>query len=791
MISELPSVPVPYLPAFLRSTDKPGRLALLQVVAVMAALPAYAQDDVSTPTRGVTPAAPTAPSSPTPHQPTTQPPAAAAPAIEQITVTAERRSQSVQSIGSSISVISGRELAARNVNDAFDLQYQTPSLQVTPQFGSGQLEYAIRGVGFEDYASNNAPTVGLYIDEVAFPVPFETNGQIYDVQRVEVLRGPQGTLYGRNTTGGAINYVLNKPTKDFEGGLTVQYGRFDSALVEGHLSGSLAPNVQVRIAGETQQGGAWQHGPDNSMLGNLDRSSLRTLIDWEPTDTLRIETDLHGSHDRSDALGTHLYAPNTALPDAGVPGPVFPVDPNRYDTQWGTSPLFARQIGISPDTKPFGHLDTLGASVRADQTFEAGTLTDLVSYDYAARQEYDNFDASPLALADVYFNTRANVFANELRFTSNTGSRLTYVVGLYYSNQYLADDYEGGFDQIYGLDTKVQYSQTVNTESGFGQASYKIDNALTLTGGLRIEHEERQLNNFRSLFLADTVLANPANNSVGRQTLDFTKPSGKVELQYVPFTNDMLYALVSHGVKSGGFTTYNSAEPQIGTRPFLPETVWDYEAGNKLDLPGANLRVDVAGFYYQYQNQQIQSAVVNPLTGLIGSIVNAPRSHLYGGEAEVTWSPIRNLTLRQGVGSSVGAFDEFRSVLSAVRQDGVFVGIYQNRAGEALPFPKFTANGSASYLFDLGRYTLTTSADYSLRTTYNSLFGSLYNVAGYTLVNAHVTFAPANNRWTLTAFGQNILDKRYDVDRNFFDVGDDIATAGLPATYGVRATLNF
>jgi outer membrane receptor protein involved in Fe transport len=719
----------------------------------------------------------------------TAPAAVAAPAIEQITVTAERRKQNVQNIGSSISVLSGRELAAHNVNNVFDLQYQTPSLQVTPQFGSGQLEFAIRGVGFEDYASNNAPTVGIYIDEVAFPIPFETDGQIYDVQRVEVLRGPQGTLYGRNTTGGAVNYVLNKPTKDFTGGLTVQYGRFNAALIEGYLSGSLAENVQVRLAGETQQGGAWQHGPDNQMLGNTDRSSLRGLVDVEPSDSLTIEADLHGSHDRSDALGTHVYAPLSALSLLGE-GPTFPLDPNRDDTDWGTSPLFAHEIGIEPNTKPFSHIDTGGVSLRADQQFDAGTLTDLISYDYAGRREYDDFDASPLALADVYFNTRANVFANELRFTSNSGGALTYVLGIYYAHQYLYDNYRGGFDQIYGVDTSVQYSQTVDTISGFGQASYKINDVLTLTGGLRLEHEQRTLNNFASYFLAGGAIINP-DNTVAQQSTSFTKPSGKIELQYVPFTDDMAYAEISRGVKSGGFTTYNTGSPKIGTAPFQPETLWAYEIGNKLDIPEARLRFNVSAFYYQYHNEQIQAAVLNATTGLIGSIINAPRSHLYGGEIEARWSPFDNLTLTQSVGEAIGAFDEFSSLLTANRVGGVFVGVYQNRAGEALPSPKFTANGSISYRFELGQYELTPSADYSLRTTYNSLFGSLYNVAGYTLVNAHLTFAPVDGKWSVEAYGQNILNKQYDIDRNYFDAGDDIATAGLPATYGVRATYNF
>ena len=727
-------------------------------------------------------------------QPGVQAAAQSAPApstqvLEQITVTAEKRSQSVQKVGSSISVLSGKELALHNVNDVMDLQYLTPSLTITPQFGSGQLEFSIRGVGFEDYASNNAPTVGLYVDEVAFPIPYETDGQIFDVARVEVLRGPQGTLYGRNTTGGAINYVLNKPTKDFEGGLTVQYGRFNAALVEGYVSGSLADNVQMRLSGETQQGGAWQHGPDGQMLGNLDKSSVRDLIDWEPNDTLKFELDAHGSHDRSDALGTHLYAPGDALQLLGAPGLPTPIDPNRDDTVWGTSPLFAKEIGISPNTKPFEHIDTAGVSVRGDQLTDYGTLTDLISYDYAGRREYDDFDASPLALADVYFNTRANVFANELRFTSPSGGRLTYLAGIYYGNQFLADNYRGGFDEIYGVDTSVQYSQTVNTISGFGQASYKITDALTFTGGLRLEHEERKLNNFGSFFLVDGVAINPDN--VASQTTSYTKPSGKAELQYVPFTDDMIYAEVSRGIKSGGFTTYNDGTPKVGTAPFQPEEVWAYELGNKLDVPGANLRLNISAFYYQYHNQQIQAAVLNPTTGLVGSIINAPRSHLYGGEIEADWTPIPNLTLSQTAGEAVGAFDEFSSLVTAIPRGGIFYGVYENRAGEALPFPKLTANGSVTYKIPFERYFLTTSVDYSLRTTYNSLFGTLYNVSGYTLVNAHATFGPNNGKWSVTAFGQNILNKQYDIDRNYFDAGDDIATAGLPATYGVRATINF
>ncbi len=719
-------------------------------------------------------------------------PAAGGEALEQITVTSERRTQSAQTVGTSISVISAKTLQTRNVNDVFDLQYLTPSLQVTPQFGSGQPSFAIRGLGFDDYASNNAPTVGIYQDEVSLPVPFATNEQTFDIQRVEVLRGPQGTLYGRNTTGGAINYILNKPTDTLLGGLDVQYGRFDSAKVDGYASGPLGDRVQFRLSGETQQGGAFEHNRDGdgSMLGDVDRNALRLLLDAEVTDTLKLELNLHGSHDRSDGNGLHLYAPLTAVNDLNPLAPIEPADTDRYATGWGTSTIFANQIGIQPNQKPFNHVDTGGTSLRADQALSFATLTDLVSEDYAQRTEYDDFDASPQSIADVYYNSRADVFANELRLTSRGNGPFSWVGGIFYSNQFLSDIYRSGFDDIYGLEGNVHYSQTVNTISGFGQANYRIARALTLIGGLRIEHESRRLNNFTSQFLAAGVLTNP-DDSIGPRSTDYTLPSGKVELDYDPFRHDLLYASVSRGVKSGGFTTYNSPDPAASTQPFKPEQLWAYEIGNKLELPRDNLRLNVSAFYYDYHDEQVQSEVVNPTVGPIGIIVNAPRSHLYGGEFEADWTPLPGLILTQSGGWATGQFDVFNAVVGDTLVGGTYVAVSANRKGDSLPAPKITLNGSVSYRWDLGRFNLVTEGDYSLRSTDRSLFGPLYDVAGYTLFNTSVALSPKTNRWSIAAFGQNILNKRYDVTRNFFVQGDDIALAGLPATWGVRLSVNY
>ncbi|WP_367159401.1 TonB-dependent receptor [Kozakia baliensis] len=710
--------------------------------------------------------------------------------LEHITVTANRRVQNTQNIAASVSVVSGAQLAARNVHDVFGLQFLTPSLQVTPQFGSGQPAFTIRGVGFNDYASDNASTVSISIDEVAQPIPFATNGLIFDVSRVEVLRGPQGTLYGRNSTGGAINYVLNHPTEKREAKLSFQYGRFGSIVTDGVVSGHVLNHLNMRLSAQSQQGGAWQDGDGGARLGMTDRTAARWISDLTLDDSTTMTLDLHGSHDRSDAQGLHLFTPLTTLASASS-GPVFPADSNRDATHWGTSTSFARLAGINPMQKPFHHIDSGGANLRLEKTLPFGSLTDLVSFDAANRREYDNFDGSSAAIADVAFNTRANSFANELRLKSHDDRPLTWIGGIYYAHQYLADQYLSGFAQSFGINRSVAYRQNVNTVSGFGQLRYQITHELALTGGFRIEHESRVLQDFAAYnYLPSGLITNPGN-IVGRRSLNYTKPSGKFELDYHPVEHDMIYASVSRGIKSGGFTTYNTVAARASTDPFRPEELWAYELGNKAEFPSAHLRLNVSAFYYDYHNEQIQSAVVNPSTGLIGAIVNAPRSHVAGGEFEAQWSPLPHLILTQSGGWAVGQFDRFSSVFATQRVNGVYVPIVRNRRGDSLPAPKLTFNGSATYSWNIGHYILRSGINYSLRSTYHSLFGNLYDVAGYTLVGANASFGPRSGLWSIAAFGNNILNKRYDVERNFFVNGDNIALAGLPATWGARVSLSF
>src|SRR5712664_3121501 len=207
--------------------------------------------------------------------------------LEEVVVTAQRRTESAQSVGIALTVLTGSDLAGKAISHVDDLQNAVPSLQVEPAFGGGQPQYRIRGVGFLDYTSNNASPVGVSIDDVAFALPIQTQGQLFDIDRIEVLRGPQGTLYGRNTTGGQINFISNRPTAEAHAGITAEYGSHNEVNAEGYASGSIAEGLLGRLSVATEQGGEWQRNRDTGQrLGNKDKIAGRGQLEWKPVDAV-------------------------------------------------------------------------------------------------------------------------------------------------------------------------------------------------------------------------------------------------------------------------------------------------------------------------------------------------------------------------------------------------------------------------------------------------------------------------------------------------------------------------
>ena len=219
-------------------------------------------------------------------------------ALASVTVTAQRHEESAQDIGLAVTALSGEALQEKGVTNVNQLQNYVPNLDIAPQYGSGNPLFRIRGVGLKDYGSNNTSTVGVYLDQVALPYPIQTQGQLFDLERVEVLRGPQGTLYGRNSTAGAINFITNKPTRELHGGITTNYGSYDAGSVEGFISGPFSDTLRGRLAFITEQGGAWQDNRDTGQsLGDKDTTSLRGQLDWDASDAINFNLSVHGGKD--------------------------------------------------------------------------------------------------------------------------------------------------------------------------------------------------------------------------------------------------------------------------------------------------------------------------------------------------------------------------------------------------------------------------------------------------------------------------------------------------------------
>ena len=696
-------------------------------------------------------------------------------ALERVEVTAQRRLESVQDVGVAISVLSGDELAARGISNINKLQNELPSLEIEPAFGSGQAQFRIRGIGFQDYGSNNSSAVGIYVDEVSFGFPIQTQGLLFDLERVEVLRGPQGTLYGKNTTGGAINFLTRKPTRKTELGLSLGYGSDQAWSAQGYVSGAISDSLRGRLSVATEQGGAWQRNrATGEKLGDKDISAVRGQLELDITRDLKANLSLTHNVDKSEATGLYLF---TARPSYG-----FAADSDRTKTGWGLAPDFAALVGVAPNAKPSRDNEATNLSLALNWDLGAVKVTSISSHQKFDRQELGDWDGTELNHSDVFWKDKASITSQELRLASNEPGRFNWVVGAYYAKEALDEDWYTDFRRDYGVVTRTKYRQDGKTWALFGQGDYQFTPALKAVFGLRQENEKRGLKDFSTTFtnVPGSGLRDLAS------ALETDSSSGKLGLEYQPAKGRLIYGSVSRGVKSGGITAHNTFNA-AALGPFQPEKLSSYEAGYKADLSSA-LRLNAALFHYDYRDQQFQDVTTSSTGALVGKIVNIPKSRVNGGEVELLWRPLAGLTIGQALGYKHAKFVEFKSVLLG------------DLSGHDQFLPKLSYGGSVAYAWSTAAgYELKLAGDYSYRSKYESWLNRLnvdkglntYDIPAYWLANARLEIAPANSPWQLTLSVQNLFDKKYDLTRNFFGnrpgTKDDlnVAAAGQPRSYGV------
>ncbi|WP_339870672.1 TonB-dependent receptor [uncultured Brevundimonas sp.] len=704
----------------------------------------------------------------------------AATALDDVIVTAQRREQAAQDVGIALSVLSGEALTNRGITNVNQLQTATPNLEIEPAFGGGAAQFRLRGVGFQDYASNNSPTVGVYVNEVAYPVPVMTQGLIFDIDRVEILRGPQGTLYGRNTTGGAISFVTRRPTEVVSAGIKGEYATFDAVQLEGYVSGPISDTVKARLAAMTQQGGGFQYNrTTGESLGDADRTGLRGLLTFEPTAALSFTLDVHGGIDKSENEGLYLLSP--LVTRLGGPGSVtIPADVDHRATGWGLSPRFAAEMGRDVNAKPGRDNSSWGTSLNGHYDFDTMRLTSITSYETLDRSEYGDWDSSSSVEADTFFASDVSVFSQEFRLSSDAGGPLNWVAGVYYSKQELDERYSSDFIDVFGTYGQVAYAQAVESYSVFGQAEYQFSDRFKVIGGLRYEEETRRLNGFGTAFGGATALPPTSVET------EMTPLTGKVALEFTPGDNLLIYGSFSRGAKSGGFTTYNTGSAS-GIAPFRPEILLAYEIGFKAD-PTPAFQLNGAAYFYDYTDQQVLSAVWG-VNGPVGKFANVPSSEIYGAELEGTWRPVPNLRITQSISYKHGEYTDFFDLdVAASRRANA--AVFVDKSGVEIPFPAVSYGGSAAYDWRADRLDVTAEVNYSYRDDYPSWLGVKYDVPSYWLFNASVMVSPQAGPWSAALFVRNLFDQEYDLTRNFFTTAD-IAQPGRPRTFGVRLSYQY
>lgn len=711
---------------------------------------------------------------------------------DEIIVTARRREESLQDVPIAVSAFSGEALEMRGALDLTEIGNITPNTTLETSRGSNStLSAFIRGIGQQDPVSGFEPGVGLYLDDVYLNRPQAAVLDIYDVERIEVLRGPQGTLYGRNTIGGAVKYVTKSLPQDFSLQARATVGTYKQA--DGVVTVSAPIGEIVRVGGSLARLSRGGFG-DNLTTGlenyNKDVWAARGTVElggYGAPVSIRISGDY--SRDKSDPRGGHRLIPGLL---SGAP-----VLDNVYDTRGGL-------VDPKQDIEAYG----LAMNIAID-------LSDILTLRSISAWRKDDtftpidFDALPGVDVDVpggYFNEQVS---QEVQLLVDAGP-LNGMIGGYYLDATADTLFDVRlFTTLNGLTAFTNAAVDTETYAVFGDFSYDFSDQLSLSVGGRYTWDERSANILRQNYLgggspffggAGVAFGAPSTNFKGKRS--FKKFTPRVSLSFKPTPDHNLYASYSQGFKGGGFDPrgVGANAPDLngnGIRgendevaaflSFRPESVDSYEVGYKGNLFDGGLTFAVAGFYADYSDVQIPGSVACIVSGIpsfCGVTSNAGKATFKGVELEFNArlgesfaTDGDRLNLMGAVGYIDAQFDEYISNIANVPTDVAQFRDVQNT-------PAWTASATLAYMTPVGagRLNLGTTLSYRSSTTQFEIPNPYIDQSGYALVDASLVYTSPDDRWSIGLHGKNLTDKQYKTSGYSFIAGN--ATTGVPTLGG-------
>ncbi len=747
------------------------------------------------------PAADGAAASPADQRTATAPPAAsptvATPAAAQpneggdIIVTANRREERSQKVGVSITAVSGTTLDDRNIRTSEDLGRLIPGLNATAATGSGVSTFVIRGIGETDFSDHEEQPNATYQDGVYIPFATAAGIPLFDIQRVEALRGPQGTLFGRNATGGLIQYISNKPVAGTSGAIEGAYGMRDLKRIQGYVNaGSDLIAGRLGFYYQSQHGFIVNTlGPDR---GDKTVYALRGQIRIKPAPDTTITLRAEGFNQSGTPVGyiatpELLGAPNTDLPadvDAYGTGPGN--DPNGYRTPYSG-------LKVALDEPGRLRKRSRNYAMTIEQGLGDATITSTTAYSRVFNNYLEDTDSSPLDTFTAESVSRAHDFQQELRISGSAG-RLRYTAGIFYLN--INGNYTLNNDIVIspaltaaaGYTTgrvfeSDAYSLRTRSEAVYGQAEYDLTDKLTAILGGRYTWDQFKFN-FASQCQQTAIGVCAFFGGDGGSTLQFNGIgplllhdkqgdwSGKAQLNFKPAPDVLLYASASKGVKSAGFSATLANVLPAESINYQPENLYAYEIGEKAQFFDRRLTINTSAYYYDYRKYQTF------LFETVATQVLNRDAKAYGGEIEMTARPMRGLA-----GNLSLAYNHF-----LVKT--VFPGIVNQRPINA---PRIQLNWGIDKSFDVSddvSLDLNYSGRYISKTYYNIINAPLSTSGSYSISDFSARLE-SKRGWYVAAYLNNAFDKRYVTGAFDVFLGYDLRLYGEPRTFSAAVGMKF
>ncbi len=695
--------------------------------------------------------------------------------IEEIIVTAERRAKNLQRVPITITALTGDHLEESLVADTMDMQILVPGYTFKTNSLRGQPY--IRGVGSDVITVGAESSVAFFQDGVYLPRASSALIQLYDVERVEVVKGPQGTLFGRNATGGAVHVISKKPSDSFEAGGDLTLGNHDQLRLTGYLNLPIDAQSSFRLSGLLNR----HDGHLRNVFRNIDVNS-------EDVVSLRGQYQRRRQSDAEIRIAVSYFDQD----DSG-PGLASHPDPEN-GINLGLLPPFNGEVRSNPrevthNEKLIARFSAWSTQLTVTKPFRSTELQSLTSYSHIDSFESLDLDASDADFASNMVDQWSKAFTQEFQLTSEINDNFNWLVGLFFLNEQASQilDIEVLFPAPPEpslpdfLPARNKPGATVSSEAlgVFGQGSYRIGEKWRATAGFRYSYDRRSQNYLQEITDPFGILGGSTTiRSNDRDSWNSWTP--KVVFEYLHSADVMAYLSISSGYKAGGFNT-NTLQGS-----FDEENLWAYELGLKSSFKQRRVQLNVAGFYYDYDDIQLLTLPPGAAVGTFPIVINAAEARYAGVEFDLSTRVTKQADVDVHVAWLDAQFDRFVAMDPNNPQDGEL-----NRSGYRLQqAPELSASVRAQYTWNVSRSReLSFAAEYAYQAKvfFNTFQDNVVSQDGYSLVNARLELESKDERWFVALWGKNITDRLYAHTKIRQDplVGN-LRFWGPPRTYGIQ-----